>query len=561
MWISDEPFGWATYHYGRWALLRGHGWVWVPGSEWAPSWVSWRTSGSHIGWAPLPPETLAWRAHHWGNTVDVTFGIGALWFSFVEYRHFGEPIHRHCLPYARNRDYYHQTINITNIHVKNRRVVCGGPGYEDIRRKGGKSLTYYRLDVDRHGRPGRDSLAMRPRIEDGRLRVVAPNVDADWNESLKPSKIKRRLENITVERPEALKPEIAENFRKTRESERERAEKTVTELGGRESFNQRRLEKLEANRRQMASPSRDKEKPRDDKSKPADQQEQPRIQPEIRERDQAVSNEQERQLESSRRQPIEEARDRIRKPGKPQAETPQADAGQATRQPQPPPSDQAHKQQTEQARPEQEQQSEPSRQEQLDALRDRIRKPGKPQADAGQATRQPQPPPSDQAQREQEQQREQARQQQLEETRKQQLEQAQHEQEQQREQARQQQLEETRKQQLEQAQREQEQQREQARQQQLEQARQREAEEARREQQQQLEQARRGQQQELQQQREQARQQQLEQQSRQRQAEEARREQQQQLQQQRQQEQLQRKQESSRQNFESMKDEFENRRR
>ena len=32
-WISDEPFGWATYHYGRWALLRGHGWVWVPGSR------------------------------------------------------------------------------------------------------------------------------------------------------------------------------------------------------------------------------------------------------------------------------------------------------------------------------------------------------------------------------------------------------------------------------------------------------------------------------------------------------------------------------------------------
>ena len=22
-WISDEPFGWATYHYGRWALVRG----------------------------------------------------------------------------------------------------------------------------------------------------------------------------------------------------------------------------------------------------------------------------------------------------------------------------------------------------------------------------------------------------------------------------------------------------------------------------------------------------------------------------------------------------------
>ena len=43
IWISDEPFGWACYHYGRWALCRGYGWVWVPGTEWAPSWVCWRS--------------------------------------------------------------------------------------------------------------------------------------------------------------------------------------------------------------------------------------------------------------------------------------------------------------------------------------------------------------------------------------------------------------------------------------------------------------------------------------------------------------------------------------
>ena len=39
-WVSDERFGWATCHYGRWARMRGIGWVWVPGDEWAPAWVS-----------------------------------------------------------------------------------------------------------------------------------------------------------------------------------------------------------------------------------------------------------------------------------------------------------------------------------------------------------------------------------------------------------------------------------------------------------------------------------------------------------------------------------------
>src|SRR6476659_4682753 len=43
-WISEEPFGWATYHYGRWIRLRNVGWVWVPGQQWAPAWVSWRKS-------------------------------------------------------------------------------------------------------------------------------------------------------------------------------------------------------------------------------------------------------------------------------------------------------------------------------------------------------------------------------------------------------------------------------------------------------------------------------------------------------------------------------------
>src|ERR1043166_2721499 len=62
-WVSYEDFGWATYHYGRWTMLNDYGWVWVPGRnedlEWGPAWVSWRTGGDYIGWAPLPPETIA----------------------------------------------------------------------------------------------------------------------------------------------------------------------------------------------------------------------------------------------------------------------------------------------------------------------------------------------------------------------------------------------------------------------------------------------------------------------------------------------------------------------
>src|SRR4029453_8442307 len=52
-WVSDESFGWAFYHYGRWHMDPGYGWVWVPGTEWGPAWVAWHEGGGYVGWAPL----------------------------------------------------------------------------------------------------------------------------------------------------------------------------------------------------------------------------------------------------------------------------------------------------------------------------------------------------------------------------------------------------------------------------------------------------------------------------------------------------------------------------
>ena len=51
-WVSDESWGWATYHYGRWDNDGIHGWFWIPQTEWAPAWVSWRSGGGYVGWCP-----------------------------------------------------------------------------------------------------------------------------------------------------------------------------------------------------------------------------------------------------------------------------------------------------------------------------------------------------------------------------------------------------------------------------------------------------------------------------------------------------------------------------
>jgi len=64
-WVSYEPFGWATYHYGWWVRDYAWGWVWVPDYEWHPSTVAWIQYDDYIGWAPLPPPGVD-PGYPWG---------------------------------------------------------------------------------------------------------------------------------------------------------------------------------------------------------------------------------------------------------------------------------------------------------------------------------------------------------------------------------------------------------------------------------------------------------------------------------------------------------------
>ena len=57
-WSSNWSWGWAPFHYGRWAFLATRGWCWIPGSLWGPAWVAWRASRSYVAWAPLPPKGI-----------------------------------------------------------------------------------------------------------------------------------------------------------------------------------------------------------------------------------------------------------------------------------------------------------------------------------------------------------------------------------------------------------------------------------------------------------------------------------------------------------------------
>ncbi|MEY2576178.1 MAG: hypothetical protein QOF80_1665 [Verrucomicrobiota bacterium] len=145
-WVSDEPFGWATYHYGRWMRLKRVGWVWVPGDEWAPAWVSWRTNKDYVGWAPLPPEARFDRSSGIQNWADSYYDIGPEQYSFVSSNKFGdEHVRRSLVPTDRNISIVMDTNNVTRITFANTTIMNEGPSYDELRSRSQRPIERYRL--------------------------------------------------------------------------------------------------------------------------------------------------------------------------------------------------------------------------------------------------------------------------------------------------------------------------------------------------------------------------------------------------------------------------------
>jgi hypothetical protein len=147
-WISYEDWGWATYHYGRWVKLGDYGWVWKPGYEWGAAWVSWRTGGNYIGWAPLPPETeYVYQSRPLTGHLDVEFDIGPAYYNFCDVRYIGEPVLRtRLVPYQQNVTYITQTVNVTNITYKNKTVYNYGPDINVVNQYSSRPIQKLKLE-------------------------------------------------------------------------------------------------------------------------------------------------------------------------------------------------------------------------------------------------------------------------------------------------------------------------------------------------------------------------------------------------------------------------------
>jgi hypothetical protein len=195
-WVSEEPFGWATYHYGRWTRLRNIGWVWVPGDEWAPAWVSWRKSNDYVGWAPLPPEARFDRGTGIHNWSDSYYDVGPDQYCFVETKQFGAPrLENAVVPFERNVTIVNQTTNITNITYNNTTIVNQGPSYDEIRTQTQQPIERLRLEREVNINVGEP----RPVVRGQAIVVPAPLI-VRGQAVERPRRVKETVTNVVVDR-------------------------------------------------------------------------------------------------------------------------------------------------------------------------------------------------------------------------------------------------------------------------------------------------------------------------------------------------------------------------
>ena len=129
-WFSNYSWGWAPFHYGRWVFENDYGWIWVPGTEWAPAWVVWGHSNGYYGWAPIAP----------GVALSIGYRPPMNCWTFVPERYVAEVNFGPYVVRDRAMVRFDNVEVIFNSHSYNNVVYNRGPRVEDIQRYTGRTF-------------------------------------------------------------------------------------------------------------------------------------------------------------------------------------------------------------------------------------------------------------------------------------------------------------------------------------------------------------------------------------------------------------------------------------
>jgi hypothetical protein len=218
-WDSFEPFGWATFHYGRWFYDDYYGWIWIPGYDWAPAWVEWRYNDNYIGWAPLPPYAT------FGADFGIRFSIGwhspYRYWNFMPYKHFcGYDVGNYLVADRYKNGIFSHTKYRDDYGYKDGRIINHGIDRDFVERRSGNKITERQLVETTNLR---NNMGTR-NSEGNRIEIFRPS-ESEINKArdiqkfdFKRNDRKTSLEASKVEFKDRVRPEIKNPEIRTKES-------------------------------------------------------------------------------------------------------------------------------------------------------------------------------------------------------------------------------------------------------------------------------------------------------------------------------------------------------
>ena len=158
-WISDYPWGWACFHYGRWTYDNYYGWLWIPGVNWGPAWVSWRDADVSYGWAPLGPD------------YDLASSYGDYtcpndWWVFIPYQYiYVGNYYRYWNGPHGNSHIIHHSHTLNNVYDNNHILYVSGPHTKEV-----EVATHYTVQVYHI----KNSTNLNTRVHDNEIKMYRP---------------------------------------------------------------------------------------------------------------------------------------------------------------------------------------------------------------------------------------------------------------------------------------------------------------------------------------------------------------------------------------------------
>jgi hypothetical protein len=157
-WLSDYPWGWACFHYGRWTFDNYYGWIWIPGSVWGPAWVSWRDADGSYGWSPLDPNY---------DFASGDYGCPNDWWVFIPYQYiYSGNYYRYWNGPHGNSHIISNSHFINNTYENNHVTFVSGPHEKDVETVTHQTVTVFHI---------KNSTNLNTRVHDNEIKMYRPS--------------------------------------------------------------------------------------------------------------------------------------------------------------------------------------------------------------------------------------------------------------------------------------------------------------------------------------------------------------------------------------------------